>query len=765
MPYGQKYFAQTLDRKNQLWEVQFYQDGYAPESGDPVELIGGDPMLSLIYEGENENPLTQQIKTSRVEINLMAQDIDFENAINSMLSASETEWRVDLCLVVGVNKYLKWRGNLLPDTYQRQRAPYPFLVTLVATDGLGRLKDIPFEDPNESSGEYTGRESQLQVMINILNFLGHELQIVNVDEWFESTMASAGAGDDPLVQARIDQSIYWDTESSKGWPCWDVLTDILKRKSLQLCQSLGAWFITQLPECANATLLERRYDYNGAIFSAIAGIDRSVVIDETATNFIEFGATERAEKPVANVSIDYDHGYLESYLSNGSMEYWDEGYVPLPFPLVWTLVDKGSGIWGHGTIHYYDGVDSLKIHVDHGDPLSSGYDPYDPISPDDVTHIEQECFEIVIVDPKETKTLQLQFAAFAGLIGDDIANYDPLDILNAYYALTCGDYAAQVNFDGTKIEWVANSANPIWIDYGSLLVAGAWNLITSLPIDAPPVAEKIRVYFTTMTERVPAGHSQSCDLWYLDAVKLTSEIEVPTTLRTLAELNSPISTAPEALGTVYHGDGPVVEATSRITILSGSDEVSSVLWNKRGASAADVPLSSLQTALIASTQRNACRVISGNILAEFAATSVLVIDGTRFILCGGNFNIDNASCQGVWQEIKDDGEDSTVTETILQSSGGAGGGGGSAGGGGGAHVNVRQFVTSFHQAVVAGPNAVSFGSTNLITSNYETLTFLYDSDGVLIEWSFTNATSKLVLGFTYNAAQAGMLFGFAIVNP
>src|SRR3990167_8079077 len=99
MAYGLKYYASTRDRMGVNWEVHIYQEGYIPGSADPVEILGRSPMLSLLYEGENEDLFSQEILSSRLEISLMVQDLAFENEINGMLTATETDWRVDLYLV------------------------------------------------------------------------------------------------------------------------------------------------------------------------------------------------------------------------------------------------------------------------------------------------------------------------------------------------------------------------------------------------------------------------------------------------------------------------------------------------------------------------------------------------------------------------------------------------------------------------------------------------------------------------------------------
>jgi hypothetical protein len=690
MAYGLKYYALSVDRNDLHWELDIYQEGYV--GSGVTELRGASPAFSLIYEGENDDLFSKQILPSRLEARLIVQDNTFLLEVEGMISASETEWRFDLNLVIGVNKYLKWRGNLLPDAYERQRTCYPFEVVLVATDGLSRLQDVAFEDELSSSPQYVGRDTQLAILVKCINKLGHELDFVTTDEWFETTM-SITANDDPLGQADIDQVIYWDAKNNAAWSCYDVLTDILRRKSLQLVQSIGSWFITQLPEAANADLVERRYDETGAAVTQLT-VDRSLDVDNV-TKFIEAGSIETAEKPVLNAGISYDHGILQNYLSNGDFERWNG---PVTDPLVWTVVDKGSGAWQRSADHY-SGNYSFQISSDVDGPP---YNPSTALDPGDVSRIEQMTFAPVLVAPDIESRLQLNFAHKYTLLG----GADLLCQKDGYFALVCGDYAIQIKPDYSGFEWVANSGNPTWCHYSPSEFW--WGTVATVPIDTPPTQDKITAYFTTLIERVPLGHLRTVDSFFIDAVELVpfsnNEAQIPTTLRTVATLNSPVSTFAYDLGVVHHGDGPVYESDARMTIHSGGDDT--VLWTRRNVSSSDdLPLSSLQTSLIASAQHNSCRILSGNIIAQLYATTVLVVDGVRYAFRGGTIIIDDAECEGVWQEIKDDGVDSIIDDFWQQESGGGGGtGGGGTGGGGGVGGSILDRFSSEAVTIIAAVN-------------------------------------------------------------
>src|SRR3989339_67916 len=615
MAYGEKYYATTIDYFNIEWTLKILRDGFA---GAATELRAARSGLRLIYEGENEDVFSSSILGSRGECNLMVQDSGVEADLEAMVGESEDAWRCELW----IGASLKWRGKLLIDTHNRARASYPYPVTLVATDGLARLRDIPFEDGG--GNPYTGRETQLEIIVKILNKLGHELQFVTTDEWFESQMLST-QDDDPLAQAEIDQGIYWDSSSESSWMCYDVLIDILKRKSLQLLMVHGVWFLTQLTECAKSALIERRYNSDGTPYVVPSVIvDRSFEVDQVNA-WIEAGGSDEIQKPVDSVSVGYNHGELDSYLNNGSFEYWEVGDL---VPDGWTVV-AGLGSIEKGTEHVTGNYSVRGLEC-----LGS---PGSPVDPDDLVRFTQETPFPIIRGNSDDTEMSLSFQAKYTLRDPP----DPLTTKRAYWALTYGIYAIWKN--GDQYEWFDNGGNPYWNEYAP---TEDWTEF-SFSFPAPLTTSKITALFTTIYEDPGFTVTPGCvDSIFVDDVLIESQaIPVPSTVRTKAILIDSLSTAGYDLGIVHHGDGPVIDAQSRLTIASGA--LDTVLWTERDSSSyVDLPLSELQVKKVASAQQSASLVLSATILGEFGATSILLVGAKRYIFRGGVFDLERAECQG-----------------------------------------------------------------------------------------------------------------------
>lgn len=166
----------------------------------------------------------------------------------------DDEYRVD----VNVDSSLFLRGYVISDKYSEpyhKSSNYP--VSLEATDGLERLRHIPFED----SGTITGRQSYLDTILFCLNKLELELDLWENVNTYESQMVS-GSSDSPLVQAFIDPESFIDDEGT-AFSCYRVLSEICKEFTAELKQSDGSWhFIVKDEQKASYT--RRRYNKDGA---------------------------------------------------------------------------------------------------------------------------------------------------------------------------------------------------------------------------------------------------------------------------------------------------------------------------------------------------------------------------------------------------------------------------------------------------------------------------------------------------------------------
>lgn len=137
MPYSQAYQLQFLNREESLVVANIYDTESAEGTTVFTQLTGADDPLHLFVVDNEESKFTP-IRAKQAEIKFIStQDVN----LTSFISGNDNRWQVDVL----VNNQVQFRGFLVLDDMDEdflapERAN---VVTLIATDGLGLLKDIP----------------------------------------------------------------------------------------------------------------------------------------------------------------------------------------------------------------------------------------------------------------------------------------------------------------------------------------------------------------------------------------------------------------------------------------------------------------------------------------------------------------------------------------------------------------------------------------------------------------------------------------------
>lgn len=135
-----------VDNLNQSKKISFINE--LDVSG--YEFCSQDPILNLKWYGEEYSTLN----ASEASINIMIQNQeDHEN----FLELLENDWYV----IIYNGATPIWYGKLMTDFFTESYQPYPYLVTLNASDQLGQFSEnqplmIDYNDPIEyQSAKYT----------------------------------------------------------------------------------------------------------------------------------------------------------------------------------------------------------------------------------------------------------------------------------------------------------------------------------------------------------------------------------------------------------------------------------------------------------------------------------------------------------------------------------------------------------------------------------------------------------------------------------
>lgn len=223
---------------------------------------------------------------------------------------------------VTYNNYaLYWRGYLSSD-YQEPYNDTPYIVSVAATDALGLLKDIKYDD---SGTPYDGRRYESQVILDCLGKIGVTAfkEFVNL---YEDRITDS-VGYSPFDQVQIDVDVFRDMY------CYEVLEEVLKKYNAVIRQSRGEFYIYRPTELIDATVYGRAFTaYNTKTafsFDPDQLISRTVVTD--IKNFQ--GGVLMIQAPLSKFTAEHDYGYKHSWLENWAFE---STRWPLDEPDGWT---------------------------------------------------------------------------------------------------------------------------------------------------------------------------------------------------------------------------------------------------------------------------------------------------------------------------------------------------------------------------------------------------------------------------------------------
>ena len=268
--------------------------------------------LRLKYSGET-NELTNPILTSSLEMGIRVENSDINSFLTDLIGASEERFRVK----VDKDDSLFWVGHILLDISGVEDAPVHSnsapILNLTATDGLGRLKDL---DYNDAGSDYTGKERFTEHIFNILDKLNlddfwgtDDEYLYTVNLWYE-TQQTYSVFDDPFYNARFDHKalISVDSKGTKKYKtCFEVLEEICRNWKARFMLSGGRYRLVQVNEHRKTTFNAiHRYKKAGTAFSTdLTGTGYVKTLD-TDINKIK-GGTRLWFPPLDKVEITYKH--------------------------------------------------------------------------------------------------------------------------------------------------------------------------------------------------------------------------------------------------------------------------------------------------------------------------------------------------------------------------------------------------------------------------------------------------------------------------
>lgn len=218
----------------------------------PLEMTD-NPVRDIVID--NDEDKFTPIRSRQLEINIYSSNTV---KINSFSQGGDNSYKVNYY----VDSVLNFTGFLSLGDLQSEFLPDPNVISLVAVDGLGFLKDIPLTDFN---GDTPVTENPiLDYLLIALSKTGLELNLSATFNIREVTALSLDG--DATGAGHFFKFCYLDAKTFEDEPgtcinCFDVITQILGEEAM-LCQHLGEWRIIRIDEIEHGVATQTVYQWN-----------------------------------------------------------------------------------------------------------------------------------------------------------------------------------------------------------------------------------------------------------------------------------------------------------------------------------------------------------------------------------------------------------------------------------------------------------------------------------------------------------------------
>jgi len=225
MPSTERYKGEVQSLSGDNYDIIIDDDQHFSTTG-PIELVGGNG-FSLKYLGKNNDPF-EPVVASKVTFVMFIEHAAHTTFINDLVAAGEGRFK----LKITKNDNLWWVGHILTDGVVEQDEPYPYELKLTAIDGLGKLKEI---DYNNNGVSYTGREVLIDHVFNCLDKTGLNYFFNAGDRFLEVAINYYGnthtVADttDPLKYTDLHHWSFYDIDKKGNYKyqsCFKVLQNI-----------------------------------------------------------------------------------------------------------------------------------------------------------------------------------------------------------------------------------------------------------------------------------------------------------------------------------------------------------------------------------------------------------------------------------------------------------------------------------------------------------------------------------------------------------
>ena len=241
-----RFRGEMRDTTGDEWRVDIYDSQY---TGSPDSITLAEDGWALTWNGDIRNKVNP-ILTSEAVISFVMRDATDENLMTLIAGNVEGRFTIAIYQVIATVPVLFWTGTVLTDQVAYLDEYYPIRAEIRATDDIGALQDVPYDDdgtPYASNGYKTVighvHEALLKTrqVANFYTSTNHFLTYANdfysVDDDVSVT--------DHLNSTRI-YNLTWNNPNDEGVnqivSAYEVLESICLTYNARLFQYAGSWY-------------------------------------------------------------------------------------------------------------------------------------------------------------------------------------------------------------------------------------------------------------------------------------------------------------------------------------------------------------------------------------------------------------------------------------------------------------------------------------------------------------------------------------------
>lgn len=585
--------------------------------------------FELTYEGETDD-IVSPIIGSRLSFGAYSANATFETFINTLKTFQENRFRVVVYRPTAVWESwadlwnnatdpwdeisLYWIGWLTQDLVNVEDSSAPYIYEITATDGIGRLANIDFNDSNVIDQTGLKITRLTEVMVSALKKIGTEdlwgasdVFFETSVDWWETNSQTYSTAVDPFHNHAFDVRLFHSRDDDGNVvyaTAFDVLRQLTTLYNARIYMQRGRFVFEQYGNRDTASRYVSKYD------KTTTQLERILLSDDLTLNQTAAGGARRSGNnfdflpALKNVSVQYVQRFLNPLNAFGVFKFTETA----------TSYTAGFIAGGVGTQLSF-GTFAFTMLV------TGPVDPYPVFA----------VFKMRIrIQDASTGTYYYCNRDFNGFLAANM--YDP-----TIWTTTPGYYY----FDLPAFYPLTQSSltTPISILTPDIPVSGELDFELTLH-DILDSSNGTQYAYSGLVEHNGV---------FAFGIQTNGNIVGATTFSSVNNEAGIDSALTLELGEINIADGPT--QTGHLSVYNGTSWVGTEDWRK-GATGATLPILKLLTNETLALHVRPIEQYNGNVIATTLFGQRIVFGSTAYLMASGTFTANTDEWNGTWFKIQ-----------------------------------------------------------------------------------------------------------------